>query len=69
MRLYEFIAALRLSDDDYDTFYQLVVAQDKEKATDRFWELVDGLEIITDSIVCEEILEIDGHKIIVEDKK
>jgi hypothetical protein len=66
MKLYEFIANLRLSDEIYDTYYQLIVANSVEEAINRYNEISDGQEIVEGSITCEEILEIDGHKIIVE---
>jgi hypothetical protein len=67
MKLYEFVSTLKLSDEFFDTYYLLVVAKDREEALKKFNNYTNGMKVLENSIECEEITEIDGHKIIVED--
>lgn len=68
MKLYEFIANIEIVDEEIDTYYQLIVAKNKKEAFRKFDEKTIGLRILENSIICEEIKEIDGYKIKVEEK-
>ena len=69
MNLYKFVGTIEIGENEYDTYYQLIVANNKKKARENFNNLIGGLgiKIFEVSITCEEIKEIDDHKIIVED--
>ena len=69
MKLYKFVGTMELGENEYEAYYQLIVANNKEEAKEKYSNLIGdlGIKILEDSIILEEIKEIDGYKINVED--
>jgi hypothetical protein len=65
IKLYEITGTIELIDNQFDTYYKLIVAENEEQALEKFSIYTNGVNIVGDLIIVE-VEEIDGFKINLE---